>query len=103
MTYWNSAECYGATQKGGDSGGEWMHVYVRLNPFTVHLKLSQHCLIEYIPIQNKKIKSNNHCRSIHTTLIDRHYTLEFFVYFHIPGHQFVQILLKTKQIITNTE
>ena len=24
-------------------GGEWIHVYVWLIPFTVHLKLSQHC------------------------------------------------------------
>ena len=23
--------------------GEWMHVYIRLSPFAVHLKLSQHC------------------------------------------------------------
>ena len=23
--------------------GEWIHVYVRLSPFAVHLKLSQHC------------------------------------------------------------
>ena len=28
---------------GGESGGEWMHVYVWLNSFAVHLKLSQHC------------------------------------------------------------
>ena len=27
----------------GEFGGEWIHVYVRLNPFVVHLKLSQHC------------------------------------------------------------
>jgi len=23
--------------------GEWMHVYERLSPFAVHLKLLQHC------------------------------------------------------------
>ena len=35
-------------------GGEWVHVYVWLSPFTVHLKSSQHCLlISYTPIQNK--------------------------------------------------
>ena len=28
---------------GGESGGEWIPVHVWLNPFTVHLKLSQHC------------------------------------------------------------
>ena len=38
-------------------GREWIHVYVRLNPFSIHLKLSQHCLlIRYIPEQNKKLK-----------------------------------------------
>ena len=32
-------------------------VYVWLNPFSVYLKLSQHCLlISYIPTQNKKLK-----------------------------------------------
>ena len=27
---------------GGEFGGEWIHVYVWLSPFAVHLKLSQH-------------------------------------------------------------
>ena len=27
---------------GGEFGGEWMHVYVWLSPFAVHLKLSQY-------------------------------------------------------------
>ena len=27
----------------GGFGGEWIHVYVWLSPFTVYLKLSQHC------------------------------------------------------------
>ena len=31
----------------GEFGGEWIHVYVWLNPFTVCLKLSQHLLIDY--------------------------------------------------------
>ena len=39
----NSARCYVAAWMGGDFGGEWIHVYVWLSPFTVHLKLSQHC------------------------------------------------------------
>ena len=37
---WNSAQCYRAAWKGGESGEEWIRVYVRLSPFTVHLKLS---------------------------------------------------------------
>ena len=40
---WNSAQCYVAAWIGGGFGGEWVHVYVWLRLFTVHLKLSQHC------------------------------------------------------------
>ena len=28
---------------GGEFGGEWIHAYVGLSPFSVHQKLSQHC------------------------------------------------------------
>ena len=42
---WNSAQCYVAAWMGGEFGGEWTHVYVWLRPFTVRLKLSQHCLL----------------------------------------------------------
>ena len=36
-------------------------VYVWLSPFAVHLKLLQHCLlINYTPIQNKKLKEIKH-------------------------------------------
>ena len=53
----NSAQCYVAAWMRGGFGGEWIRVYVWLNPFTVHLKLSQHCLlIDCISIQNKKWK-----------------------------------------------
>ena len=38
----NSARCYVAGWMGGESGGEWIHVYVWLSRFAVHLKLSQH-------------------------------------------------------------
>ena len=40
---WNSAQCYVAAWMGVKFGGEWVHVYVWLHPFTVHMKLSQHC------------------------------------------------------------
>ena len=33
-----------AAWMGWGFGGEWIHVYVWLSPFAVHLKLSQHCL-----------------------------------------------------------
>ena len=39
----NSAQCYVAAWMGGECGGEWIHVYVWLSHFAVHLKLSQHC------------------------------------------------------------
>ena len=39
----NSAQCYVAAWMGGESEGEWIHVYIWLSRFTVHLKLSQHC------------------------------------------------------------
>ena len=52
---WNSAQCYVAAWMRGEFGGERIHVYASLSPFTVHQKLSQHCLlIIYISIQNKK-------------------------------------------------
>ena len=49
---WNSAQCCVAAGMGGEFGGEWIHVYVWLSPFTVDLKLSQ----GYTLIQNNKLK-----------------------------------------------
>ena len=34
---WNSAQCYVAAWMGGEFGGEWIHVYIWLSPFPVHL------------------------------------------------------------------
>ena len=54
---WNSAQCYVTGWIGGEFGGEGMHAHVWLSLFTIHLKLSQHCLlIDYTPIQNKNFK-----------------------------------------------
>ena len=39
----NAAQCYVAAWMGREFGGEWIQVHVWLSPFTVHLKLSQHC------------------------------------------------------------
>ena len=36
----DSVQCYVASWMGGEFGGEWIHVYVWLSPFAVHLKLS---------------------------------------------------------------
>ena len=46
---------YVAAWMGGGFGGERIHVYVWLSPFTVHLKLSQHCLSA---ISQYKLKSS---------------------------------------------
>ena len=51
----NSAQCYVAAWMGGGFGGEGIHVYAWLSPFTVHLKLSHHCLLA---ISQYKIKSS---------------------------------------------
>ena len=39
----NSAQWYVAAWMRGEFGGQWIHGYVWLNPFTVHLNLLQHC------------------------------------------------------------
>ena len=39
----NSAQCYVLAWMGEEGfGGEWIHVYVWLSPFALHLKLLQH-------------------------------------------------------------
>ena len=35
-----SVQCYVAAWMGGEFGGEWIHVYLWLSPFSVHMKLS---------------------------------------------------------------
>ena len=39
-----------------DGRGEWIHVYVWLSTFAVHLKITTALLIRYTPIQNKRFK-----------------------------------------------
>ena len=34
---WNSAHCYVAACMGGELGGEWIHAYAWLSPFTTFL------------------------------------------------------------------
>ena len=38
----NSPQCYVVAWMGGEFGGEWIHLYAWLSPFTIHLKLLQH-------------------------------------------------------------
>ena len=50
----NSAQRSVVAWVGGVFGGEWLHVYGWLSPFTDHLKLLHHRLLTcYTPIQNK--------------------------------------------------
>jgi len=39
---WNSTHCYVPVWVGRGLSEEWVHAYVWLSPFTVHLKLLQH-------------------------------------------------------------
>ena len=41
---------------GREFGGEWVHVYVWLSPFAVHLKLSQHCESAILQYKIKSLK-----------------------------------------------
>ena len=50
----NSAQCYVAAWMGGELGGEWMHVYMWLSPFSCppETEAIATLLISYTPIQN---------------------------------------------------
>ena len=39
----NSVQCYVAAWMGEGFEGEWIHIFVWLSPFAVHLNISQHC------------------------------------------------------------
>ena len=62
---WNSAQCYVPARMGKGFGGEWIHVYVWLSPFSVHPKLPQHCTLA-IP-QYKKFKTEAHIYSLNNS------------------------------------
>ena len=52
----NSAQCYVAAWMGGECGREWTHVYVRLRPFAVHLKLVHITVNQLYPNTKEKVK-----------------------------------------------
>ena len=57
----NCAQCYVTSWMRGEFGGEWIHVW--LSPFVLHL--AQRCLlINYTPIQNRKLKKKNSVLSL---------------------------------------
>ena len=49
----NFAQCYVAAWMGERFEGEWIHAYVSLSPFTVHLKLSQYSvhIVNWLSVQ----------------------------------------------------
>ena len=54
---WNSAQYYVAARMGVGFGREWIHIYVWLNPFAIHLKISQHCKSAIPQYKIKSLKS----------------------------------------------
>ena len=62
---WNSAQCYvqlcqcynSLDGRRGWFRGEWIHVYVWLGRFAVHLKLSQHSLLAIARYKIKSLKN----------------------------------------------
>ena len=46
----NSAQCHVAAWVGGEFGGEWIHVYVRLSPFAIPPEAVTTLLIVCTPI-----------------------------------------------------
>ena len=60
-----------AALMGGKFGGEWVHVYIYvwLSPFTVHLKLPQHCklaILQYKLFLVLKIIKNKITKKMHS-------------------------------------
>ena len=52
----NSVQCYAAARMGEEVGGEWIHIYVWLSSFAVHLKLSQHGKSAIFQYKMKSVK-----------------------------------------------
>ena len=42
---WDSSQYYVVAWIEGETGGEWIHVYIELSLFAAHLKLSHSCLL----------------------------------------------------------
>ena len=47
---------------GDEFGGEWIHVYIGLSPFAVHLKLSQHCQLAIFHFKISSVQSLSHAQ-----------------------------------------
>jgi len=53
-----------AAWMGGEFGGEWIHVYVWLSPFAVHLKLSQHSQLAILYCKDRSLKKTTDTFSV---------------------------------------
>ena len=51
------SQYYVAAWIGGGLGVEWIHAYVWLSTFTIHLKLSQHCWLAILQYKTKTSKT----------------------------------------------
>ena len=73
-------------------------LHVWLSPFTVHLKLPQHCLlISYTPIQNKKSERKKHPVEDHFTRLLNFYTSERLNLCH---HTLISALTDTEILVS---
>ena len=52
----NSAQCFVAAWMGGQTGGEWIHVYVWLSPFNCSPETVITLIINYTPNKIKSLK-----------------------------------------------
>ena len=83
---------------GGEFGGEWIHVHVWRSPFTLHLKLSQHCLlISYTPIQNKNLERKKYPVEDHFTRLLNLYTSERL---NLCLHTLISALTDTEMLVS---
>ena len=72
---------------GGGFGGEWIHVYVWLSSFLVHLKLPQHCLSAISQYKIKSLEKNFLNYKVHSN-IKKHtsFLSKIFLLYHMTKY-----------------
>ena len=73
---WNSAKCYVTAWMGGGFGGKWIHAYVWLSLFPVHLKLSQLCSLAIRQYKIKVFQNSQFGKKEEWKLHSSHWSLE---------------------------
>ena len=73
---WNSAKCYVTAWMGGGFGGKWIHAYVWLSLFPVHLKLSQLCSFAIRQYKIKVFQNSQFGKKEEWKLHSSHWSLE---------------------------